>query len=381
MTGLKKPRHARSYRAGEKGKNRVRLFEHRSGMLMLEYRDEAGVKKRVSLKHNDFARGRGQADVLAAELRKAGRERGDALTLDALFDIYEREVTPRKAKQSQAHDRRTFALMRQAFGAQRRVETLNRRDWDSYIERRQRGEVAPPRTRGQPVRNRIVEYELKTLCAVLNWAECSRDSAGKFLLDKNPLRGLPYPREQSPSRPVMTADLFARVRAAATEQSSTAELFVSMLWFTGHRAASVRQLRWDEVDFTNELVTWRADVDKIRYAHQTPLHRELVPLLARAHAVAELTGEQHLFPSPRCPHEPMTRLEAAALWRSIANAAGIAAGSRMGTHSFRRAFANRLRDVPLRDLKDAGGWKATKTVTDVYLQPDLDAQRTALERL
>ena len=68
--------------------------------------------------------------------------------------------------------------------------------------------------------------------------------------------------------------------------------------------------------------------------------------------------------------EPTTRQEAAKLWRSIADAVGIEAGSRMGTHSFRRAFANRLRNVPMRELKDLGGWKTEKTVIGTYLQPD-----------
>src|SRR5215467_4022692 len=77
-----------------------------------------------------------------------------------------------------------------------------------------------------------------------------------------------------------------------------------------------------------------------------------------------------------------TRRNAACkLWRRIADAAGIKAGSRIGTHSFRRAFANRLRDVPMRELKDLGGWKTEKTVIGTYLQPDQDAQRAALERL
>jgi hypothetical protein len=77
----------------------------------------------------------------------------------------------------------------------------------------------------------------------------------------------------------------------------------------------------------------------------------------------------------------MTRDMAALLWQTIADAAGIQEGSRIGMHSFRRAFANRLRDVPLRELKDLGGGGRRKTVIGTYLQPDQDAQRCALERL
>jgi len=34
------------------------------------------------------------------------------------------------------------------------------------------------------------------------------------------------------------------------------------------------------------------------------------------------------------------------------------------------AFANALRNVPLRELKDLGGWKSEKTLITVYLRPD-----------
>jgi len=71
----------------------------------------------------------------------------------------------------------------------------------------------------------------------------------------------------------------------------------------------------------------------------------------------------------------MTRDDAADLWRSIADASGIKVGSRIGTHAFHRAFANRLRDVNLRDLKDLGGWKCAQTVVGTYLQPDQHGQR------
>ena len=63
-----------SYSTGEKGRNRVRTFEHSSGMLMLEFyeRQRGGTTKRVrlSLRHRDQAKGRQQADEAAAKLGK-----------------------------------------------------------------------------------------------------------------------------------------------------------------------------------------------------------------------------------------------------------------------------------------------------------------------
>lgn len=77
----------------------------------------------------------------------------------------------------------------------------------------------------------------------------------------------------------------------------------------------------------------------------------------------------------------MTRHDARDLWRAVADAVGIKKGSRIGAHSFQRAFANRLRDVPLKDLTTLGGWKTGQTVVGTYQQPDQDAQRSALNRL
>jgi integrase len=231
-----------------------------------------------------------------------------------------------------------------------------------------------PGRKGKRVRARIIEQDLKLLQAVLNWGVMAK------LLDKNPLHRFATPKEESPNRPVLTAEQFATVREQAVRMSNTAELFVCLLWFTGHRGASVRQLRWDDVDLAGASIRWRADVDKIGYEHRNPLDAELVPLLTQARAVADLIGDVWIFPYPRDAKEPMTRDDAADLWRSIADASGIKVGSRIGTHAFRRAFANRLRDVNLRDLKDLGGWKSAQTVVGTYLQPDQDAQRAALER-
>ena len=56
------------------------------------------------------------------------------------------------------------------------------------------------------------------------------------------------------------------------------------------------------------------NVDKIGYDHVNPLHSELVPLLTRCRAIADLTGEPWLFPSPDDASQAMTRYSAT--WRS-----------------------------------------------------------------
>ena len=52
-------------------------------------------------------------------------------------------------------------------------------------------------------------------------------------------------------------------------------------------------------------------------------------------------------------------------------------GQRYGWHSFRRPFSNRLgrSGALFRDLQDLGGGRIPKTLTEVYLLPDEEAQR------
>ena len=316
-----------------------------------------------------------QAGEIAARFSRAAARPPAATTLRKLFDSYKREVTPQKAPNTQAHDRRILPLLLKAFGADRRPEMLNRRDWDSYIQRRRRGQLVPGKSTGGPVRDRVIEQDLKLLLAVLNWAERAGSNSGGYLLDRNPLRGLPIPKEQSPRRPLVTDEQFANLRTAAASMSPRAELFLVLAWYTGHRSASIRQLRWSDVDLERGRIHWRGEVDKIGYDHWNPLHPIAAELLKAEQARVAAIGDAWVFD---VQGEPLSRQGVRSLWRRIADKAGLPDGERHGWHSCRRAFANRLRHASLRDLKDLGGWKSEQTVVAVYQQPSESAQRAAL---
>ena len=370
-----------SYIAGEKGRNRVRVYERPGHGIWIDYRDEAGTRIRQPLKHTDRERAKLRADEVAAEFRRSEARPLSAVTLRSLFDIYEREVTPQKGKTSQAHDRRTIPLFVQAFGGKRRPESLSRRDWDSYIQRRRRGELAARGNPGKAVRTRVVEQDCNLLLAILNWGTRAGDGRGGYLVDRNPLSGLSVPREESPRRAVLTAEQFEAVRAAARAHSPRMEAFVMLASFTGHRAASIRQLRWSDIDFEAGTVHWRGELDKIEYDHRNPLHPEALAALKQERQRSSAIGDAWIFPSARNALKPLSGDAVFNLWKRFAKAAGIPSGERYGWHSFRRAFANTLRNVPLRDLKDLGGWKTERTVVSVYQQPSHDAQRVALTSL
>ena len=55
-----------SYHAGEKGRNRVRVFAHpKTGTIFLEVKD-GGAKRRVALGHRDRDAAKAKADQVAA---------------------------------------------------------------------------------------------------------------------------------------------------------------------------------------------------------------------------------------------------------------------------------------------------------------------------
>jgi len=97
----------------------------------------------------------------------------------------------------------------------------------------------------------------------------------------------------------------------------------------------------------------------------------------------KVIGDAWLFPSPRRERrgQPLTRDGVCKLWQQLRAKTDIPERQRFGWHSFRRAFANALRDVPLRELMDLCGWETERMAVEVYQQASIEAQRKALERI
>ena len=215
--------------------------------------------------------------------------------------------------------------------------------------------------------------------AVLNWATRASDDRGGFLLDKNPLKGLKMPKNESPARARLTEPEYRLVRVAAAGVGSWAELFVVLAHDTGHRAKSIRQLKWSDVDLSGKRIHWRAATDKIGNDHWTPATDEVVALLSREQKSRREIGDAYIFPARRGDRsQPMSGDAVFNVWKRLAVAAGLPKGERYGWHSLRRKFASDLRGTNLKDLKDLGGWKSIHTLLTCYVDVDEDSQRKAL---
>lgn len=372
-----------SYSAGERGRNRVRAFEHASGVLMLEFyevRHGYGqpTRKRISLGHRDKAKAKAQADEAAAKLATAEPIRSEALTLKALFDIYLDEVTPQKAPSTRLHDKRAANLFISCFGAERKVSELNRRDWDRFIRERTTARLRPPASKHESVGPRTVARDLKWLLAVLNWALLAGDGRGGVLLERNPLKGLKVPKEESPKRPVLTHDRYEAMLAVADKVDWRFKLALVLAHETGHRIGAIRRLRWSDIDLERGVIRWPKQTDKMGFEHEAYLSEAALEALGAALGRNPCIGDSWVFPAPGASTKSCSRHLVRDWWYRAEGLAGLERVEGLGWHGLRRKFATELKEVPLPDLCQLGGWRSGETLIECYQQPDAKTQREAL---
>ncbi len=248
-----------SYSTGERGRNRVRAFEHSSGVLMLEFNERRrgkAARVRLSLGHRDQARAKQQADDAAAKLGKPGALKPEELTLRELFDIYGDEVTPGKAARTQKKEHTTAQLFLRFFGPNFQPKNLSNREWNRFKKERASGRLRPSGSRRIGVGPRTVARDLEWLQSVLRWATRAGDGKGGVLLERNPLEGLPVPREKSPRRPTVSPERYDALLAVADDVDWRFKLALVLAHETGHRIGAVRRLRWKDVDIEQQTICW-----------------------------------------------------------------------------------------------------------------------------
>ena len=374
-------RSRRSYGAGEWGRNRVRVFpDPKTGLYQMEWR-ENGRRLTRSLGHREWVRAKRQADEFAAgfarpDLNGTAEAEPEPLTLGTLFDIYGDEVTPTKSRRSRKHDRAATHMFLRCFGRNRDPATLSQRDWDRFIRERRAGRIGPS---GRPVSDRMVEYDLKFLIAVLNWAARSRDEQGRLLLDRNPLKGLRKPTEKNPNRVVLAEEEYRALLKVSGGMDWRFRVALVLAHESGHRIGSICHLRWSDIDFEGGTILWRAEHDKSGHEHVTPVTVEALGVLEEARTRNPGPGEAPLLPAPKNPANCMGAGLAQVWWGRAERLAGLDPKPGRGWHSLRRKFASDLMDQPLKVLCELGGWKDAKTVLRCYQKPDEGQLRKALE--
>jgi len=304
-----------SYKAGEWGRNRVLAFQDpRDGKFWLQWREH---QKRCTLLLEGVttqAEAKIRADSLAAKFAEIEEETEAPVTLTRLLVLYTKEVTPAKGISKQKHDRRAVRVFRTFFEAQpetsrrstRHPKTLDRTDWDRFIQWRREGRVPGWETH---CRDRQVQADLKFMIAVLNWATGHKLN-GRPVLETSPWRtelrraqrwGMP--KELNPHRPGITDEMREKLIAHAPSWQFGLALVLERE--TRRRNNAIRQLRWSDVDLEEETVIWRGETDKAGRAGVTPLSEVAVAVLRGAPSRG--IGEAPVFPSATDPSKPTPR--------------------------------------------------------------------------
>ena len=395
-----------SYVSGERGRNWVRTFEKtKGGILFIEWYEEVwgqaeSVRKRASLGHRDRDEAKKTADELAAAFAK-GEEAGTAAhppgdpTIHGLIDLYLGKETPYKSTGKQGHDRRAGAMFKAFFAKGRRASTLNLGDWTGFIRGRRERRIGPPdtvrkairaREKGDPlppIGDRQIEYDLRFLWAILNWATKTGDHDGNVLLVQNPLRQFvtsrDWPREKNPERPSLLEAQAQAILEASRDIDWRFRVAFVLAHETGHRIGSIRTLRWSDIDKERGWMRWREETDKVDWEHHTPLTAEAIQALGTAEAHRADGKDGWVLPSPSDLERSCSRNIMRDWWNLAQERAGLGDVPRLGWHSLRRKFANDLRHVPLKDLASLGGWKDTQTLLKCYLKEDEQAMVKALQ--
>jgi len=202
-----------------------------------------------------------------------------------LFDTYGKEVTPTKGEHSQKHDRRAMAMYRKFFGEDCKVAGLSLRDWSGFIRDRRGGWIqSADGGMFLPVGDRMVEQDLRFLLAVFNWATMADDGRGGVLLERNPFKGYPLPKEEKPLRVVLGESEYRALLRVSGQVDWRFRIALVLAHETGHRIGAVRKFLWSDVDLEKGQIRWRAENEKTGYEHHTPVTQAAQEALEEARA-------------------------------------------------------------------------------------------------
>ena len=121
-------------------------------------------------------------------------------------------------------------------------------------------------------------------------------------------------------------------------------------------------------------------MDKIQFDHKTPLSEAAIEALRSAQQHRPAIGDAWVMPSPRDDSRPCSRHLMTNWWKKAEQLAGLEPVEGRGWHSLRRKFATELKNEPLKDLCQLGGWKDPQTVLKCYQTADEESMREALFR-
>lgn len=357
---------------GDRG-NRVRLYEARPGGPIMRSTWIKGKENRKSLGHRDRELATRQAYQLLQGIsaNEQAIEEG-SVTLGMLSRLYlDSPQHAAKKERTRKEDAKKLNRVVNFLGTNRNVVSLSESDVLRYTMARRAGDKTLDKiVGGNVVSDRTVELDLILLMSALNWGTRERNSTGRRLLQENPLHGIKLPKEKNPRRPVMRHDIYLKLLDMSAQVDPLLKLALIVAEGTGRRISAWRNLRWDDVDFQNQQIRWRAEFDKKGFEDVVPMSDEVRDALKEARKAQRTIGSAPVFPAPKNPMVACDRHLLDNWLRRSAKLAKVTLEKGGLWHSLRRKWATERKGYPVKDVAAAGGWRDEGTMLTSYQQVD-----------
>ena len=144
---------------------------------------------------------------------------------------------------------------------------------------------------------------------------------------------------------------------------------------TGRRISACRNLLWEDVDFQNGTIRWRAENDKKGYEQVVPMSDAVRRALLAQRKARRAIGNTPVFPSRKDPTKPCSRHLLDDWLRRAYKNAGIEPQPGGLWHPIRRKWVTERKGYPVKDVAAAGGWRDEQTMLRSYQHADAETVR------
>ena len=138
---------------------------------------------------------------------------------------------------------------------------------------------------------------------------------------------------------------------------------------TGRRIGSIRQLRWSDISFDPASIRWRAEFDKKRREQFVPIPESLANEIRAIRVRLGVVGEDWVF-KQAYKDAPWAPAQCQDILRQAEQCAKVERLPGGLWHPYRRKWATERKDLPLKDVATAGGWKDVTTLLTCYQHAD-----------